>query len=417
MMHPAVAELAARSRVLPNFYASAWTSWCELHGIDLAQVTSRHLLAFLRLHHLDRSWGAGSVALAAYGVSIAQRRAGHPDPLDSSVRDYLRAVARVHGRRTESRPIDPISADLYEAAMSAQDPARDDAQGVCELGRRRASLSAAASVMPSDVVSNEQVVTIPHLGIEVPVDAEPAAAARLRTLLGPRSSIAGGPARWWRVVSDRLPNRLSWEAVADASEKTFTEVLVAADPYLRRHGRDRAYFATGFATGHRHDELAHLRTDDCDEVPEGVVVLVRESKTDPTGKGRESLVPHLAGCGTICPACALLNWLDLLRRLDRQKRVRYAFPRIRFYQFEDGPLSLPTGSAIVKRMCGSLVVPGVDELRLGTRSLRAGCATSLAAAGYEIYEIAGLTGHVDPESLLTYIRFADPGAMQFRLKL
>jgi len=48
----------------------------------------------------------------------------------------------------------------------------------------------------------------------------------------------------------------------------------------------RALLALGFAGAFRRSELCALQVDDLVEVPDGLRVLIRRSKTDQTGRGR-----------------------------------------------------------------------------------------------------------------------------------
>src|SRR4051794_11192615 len=80
------------------------------------------------------------------------------------------------------------------------------------------------------------------------------------------------------------------------------EVLPDSGPLL--HLRDRALLLLGFAGAFRRSELAALEVDDLQLRDEGLVVLVRRSKTDPEGAGREVGIPFGAGEAT-CPVRAL----------------------------------------------------------------------------------------------------------------
>jgi site-specific recombinase XerD len=55
--------------------------------------------------------------------------------------------------------------------------------------------------------------------------------------------------------------------------------------------RDRALLLLGFAGAMRRSELVGLDVADLAHTDDGLVVLVRKSKTDPTGVGRKIGIP------------------------------------------------------------------------------------------------------------------------------
>jgi len=56
--------------------------------------------------------------------------------------------------------------------------------------------------------------------------------------------------------------------------------------------RDRALLALGFAGAFRRSELCALEVADLVEVPDGLRVVIRRSKTDQTGEGQEVAIPR-----------------------------------------------------------------------------------------------------------------------------
>ena len=68
--------------------------------------------------------------------------------------------------------------------------------------------------------------------------------------------------------------------------------MVALCPDSMIGGRDRALLALGFAGAFRRSELCALEVDDLVEVPDGLRVLIRRSKTDQTGEGQEVAIPR-----------------------------------------------------------------------------------------------------------------------------
>ena len=77
--------------------------------------------------------------------------------------------------------------------------------------------------------------------------------------------------------------------------------------------RDRALLLLGLAGGLRRSELSALSVEDLSFVEEGVVVLIRRSKTDQEGKGIRVGVPYGSHPET-CPVRNLKAWLSVLGR-------------------------------------------------------------------------------------------------------
>src|SRR5215467_3450815 len=100
--------------------------------------------------------------------------------------------------------------------------------------------------------------------------------------------------------------------------------------------------------------------------------MLRRSKTDQEGQGREVGIP----CGSnpaTCPVRAVRAWVDALRE-------------------EGGPLLRPINrhGQVVKRWAEAA---GMESGGVAGHSLRAGLATSAAAAGVSERAIMAQTGH------------------------
>jgi site-specific recombinase XerD len=160
--------------------------------------------------------------------------------------------------------------------------------------------------------------------------------------------------------------------------------------------RDRALLLLGFAGAFRRSELVALDVGDVAEAPEGLIVTVRRSKTDQEGAGRQLGIPYGTGAD-LCPVRAVTTWRTvagitegpLFRAVDRHGHVSAA------------RLADRSVARIVQRAAG---VAGFEGARYGGHSLRAGLATSAAAAGVEERVIAETTGHKSMAVLRGYIR-------------
>jgi site-specific recombinase XerD len=167
-------------------------------------------------------------------------------------------------------------------------------------------------------------------------------------------------------------------------------------PNTRIGLRDRALLLLGFAGAFRRSELVGLDVTDLEFARAGLIVTLRRSKTDQEGKSRRLGIPFGSSDAT-CPVRSLQAWLEaarisegpVFRSLDRFQRVQAA-------RLSDKAVAL-----IVKRRAKAV---GLDPARYAGHSLRAGLATSAAAAGASERVIMSQTGHRSADMVRRYIR-------------
>lgn len=160
--------------------------------------------------------------------------------------------------------------------------------------------------------------------------------------------------------------------------------------------RDRALLLLGFSGALRRSELIALDVEDLEEAREGLIVHIRRSKTDQEGEGRKAGIPQGADQAT-CPVWTVKQWLAAAR-------------------IESGPVFRVMnrhGQVLPKRLSGegvAIVVKraveklGYDPALFSGHSLRAGLATSAAAAGKGERAIMSQTGHRSVTTARRYIR-------------
>jgi len=160
--------------------------------------------------------------------------------------------------------------------------------------------------------------------------------------------------------------------------------------------RDRALLLLGFSGAFRRSELVALNAEDIEKTAEGLIVTIRRSKTDPEGQGRKVGIP-LGAEQSSCPLRALEEWRTaahvdsgpLFRVMNRHGQVL------------GKRLSAEGVAIVVKRYVGKL---GYDPAAFAGHSLRAGLATSAAAAGKSERAIMNQTGHRSVGTVRRYIR-------------
>jgi len=159
--------------------------------------------------------------------------------------------------------------------------------------------------------------------------------------------------------------------------------------------RDKALLLIGFAGGFRRSELIAINVNCIEFVRQGMVIHINRSKTDQEGAGREIGIPH--GRTRWCPVTALTEWIEsagiedgpVFRQVDRHGNLL------------DGRLSGEAVSLVIKER---IAIIGLNPNDFSGHSLRAGLATSAAAAGVSSWKIRQQTGHASDAMLARYIR-------------
>jgi len=160
--------------------------------------------------------------------------------------------------------------------------------------------------------------------------------------------------------------------------------------------RDRALLLVGFAGAFRRSELVSLDVSDVDLTRDGAIITLRRSKTDQEGQGRKVGIPYGSRPET-CPVRALERWLAV-SGITHGALYR---PINRHGQLQPGRLSDKAVALVVKRYAEAA---GLDPARYAGHSLRAGLATSAAAAGASERAIMAQTGHRSVNMVRRYIR-------------
>ena len=172
--------------------------------------------------------------------------------------------------------------------------------------------------------------------------------------------------------------------------------MAAALPNTFMGARDKALILIGFAGAFRRSEIVGLNVDDVSNRDEGIVLLLRHSKTDQQGKGRWVGIPYGKNPDT-CPVTALRLWLEvsgltegaIFRGLDKHNHL------------VSDRLSRRSVGNVIKRAAEAA---GLDPEKYSGHSLRSGHCTQASRAGVAEHIIAQQTGHKSMSSLKRYIR-------------
>ena len=175
--------------------------------------------------------------------------------------------------------------------------------------------------------------------------------------------------------------------------------------------RDRALLLVGFAGAFRRSELVSLDVGDVVFMPAGMVITLRQSKTDQEKEGVKKAIP----CGVFpatCPVRSLQAWIrtanitsgPIFRPLDRHGNIK----QLR--------LTSQSVALVIKRYAA---LAKLDVTDFAGHSLRAGFATTAGAARVAERDIMRQTGHQSVQMVRRYIRegelFRDNAASQVGL--
>jgi site-specific recombinase XerD len=183
--------------------------------------------------------------------------------------------------------------------------------------------------------------------------------------------------------------------------------MVEGQPNTLAGTRNRAILLLGFAGAFRRSEIAGLAVEDLAFTADGLVVTLRRSKTDQEGAGRKVGIPYGSTPAT-CPVRAVRAWIEaaslaggaLFREIGTGGQLVAAYTDTAGRQRGER-LSDKSIANIVK---AAAKAAGLDAARYAGHSLRAGLATSAAAAGASERAIMAQTGHRSVNMVRRYIR-------------
>jgi integrase len=161
--------------------------------------------------------------------------------------------------------------------------------------------------------------------------------------------------------------------------------------------RDRALLTLGWWGAFRRSELSALKVADLEEVPEGLIVKLRRSKTDQEAKGRRVPISYVHGLPEVCPVRATKRWLQeasietgpVLSSVDR-----WGNPGRKGLSGE--------AVAIVVKQRGAAI--GIDPRLISGHSLRAGFVSECDRRGVPDSAVMRTTGHKTVAMLDVYSR-------------
>lgn len=160
--------------------------------------------------------------------------------------------------------------------------------------------------------------------------------------------------------------------------------------------RDRALLSVGWFGAFRRSEIVSLEMRDVRFEKEGIVIIIRRSKTH--RQSRDVAVPFQAD--EVCPVAALTAWI----RASQSGREGFLFRGFRYRTLTKNPL---TGASVGKILKKWTKEAGID-VNFSAHSLRSGYITEAAMSGQSVWAIMKVSRHSSPRGVQVYIRDRSP---------
>lgn len=171
--------------------------------------------------------------------------------------------------------------------------------------------------------------------------------------------------------------------MAPKKKRALTADMVRKMVQKTESPRDKAILLVGFCTGMRRSEMAAMKWEYVQEVPEGLVIFIPESKTDQEGKGAYVVLPKLEE-SDMCPVAAL----EACRKSEGSVFGVVA----------------KTIYRVVKRRIEDI---GLDPTEFGAHSFRSGFVTEARRSGATLDDIMEQTRHKTSSVAREYIQKID----------
>ena len=183
-------------------------------------------------------------------------------------------------------------------------------------------------------------------------------------------------------------------------EHHLVRMVNSLDMMTARGHRDRALLLLGWCAAMRRSELANLTWSQVQFVPgQGLVITVRNAKTDTAGEGQQIGVPYQAN-PELCPVQALRDWQQVSEADTTQGPVFTQIGK------NGNNLGLPMSGQAVGNVVAQ-VAHQADLEGFTAHSLRAGLATAAILAGRTEAEVMTTTRHKSQAVFRGYVRHAE----------
>ena len=413
-------------------YARRWRHfdhWCSERGLSPLPAAPETVMLYLA-DSARRGVSLSTVRGWTSAINRVHLEAGHPSPGDDpAMKTFVRGISRVAPRGARKRVNALRIADVRQVCRHLSTMEVDQAVirdlAILALSAHGLSNGAISRLNWSDVATSQGTVTL-HLcacgrlrartlTISEPAEGVPDAATALARWRA--ASEGHGPV----FTSPRRPDldgrRMSTAAIFGARKSrlsaiggltawhhdpTTLDILSGTPSDVLR---DKAVILLGFAGAFRRIDLTRLRWRDFEAVPEGLVVHLRESKTDVLGRGRDVGIPTGKSRLT-CPVRAVGAWRQRVEDQLGEEAVADTpfFVNVgRSGRIVPEPVTPEALCRMVQRRAKAAGLEGT----WGGRSLRAGFISTAADLDIPLELIARQSRHATLDSLILYIRNDD----------
>jgi integrase len=412
-----------------------WAAWCERMGFEPLDSPPEVVMLFLADHIGENGAALGTLRCYMAAINRIHVEAGLMPPGDDpAMTMFLRTMRKAVPPRDPRREISPLKiGSLREVCRYLDaigpDPVEVRDRALFALHRAGAGDGEIARLRWDDIRITPTRATV-----------------RLRSVCSDRSDriilidrhrdddLCGVHAlRAWR---DRCDTTIPWVVTQtdhhggrDDSESTSRYIFRirhartsslhqphgkdSVDDAIRLLGterpdvlRDKAMLLVGFAGAFRRPDLVGFRWSDVRVVDSGIVLRLRQSKTDRLGDGVDVGIPK--GTSTLTdPVTALLAWRDRMARQLGSDYLDdgYCFTRVgRAGRLGGEPLTPSALTVMIRTRMDEAGIAG----RWSGRSLRRGFISTAADLGFRLEDIAKSSRHATLDSLIRYIATEDP---------
>lgn len=176
--------------------------------------------------------------------------------------------------------------------------------------------------------------------------------------------------------------------------------------------RNQAFILIGFAGALRRSEIAKLECRDMTVNKDGLILTIRQSKTDGQGTGQTVFIPWGKNKKT-CPIRALYRWLNV-SQISTGPLFRALTPSPFGHRITDRAIS---GSSIARILKDQAAAVGINPKKIAGHSLRRGFASEAAKQGASLLWIQHHLRHRQASTTEGYIEetssFGDQNPVRF----